>query len=154
MLTVVSLVATINGLLTWIGRGFGITELTLQLILRYIFYPVTFFMGLPRNEILRVAELLATKLVANEFVAYTCTSPLFPPYAFPVLTSLSPPSPHNVPQRPTTTYHSMANQAMAIPLPEEDFFVLGTILGTLRDNRQGVTWRDVVKVSRKSIATL
>ena len=48
----------------------------------------------------------------------------------------------------------MANQAMAIPLPEEDFFVLGTILGTLRDNRQGVTWRDVVKVSRKSIATL
>ena len=60
MLTVVSLVATINGLLTWIGRGFGITELTLQLILRYIFYPVTFFMGVPRNEILRVAELLAT----------------------------------------------------------------------------------------------
>ena len=76
VLTVVSLVATINGLLTWIGRGFGITELTLQLILRYIFYPVTFFMGVPRNEILRVAELLATKLVANEFVAYTCASPL------------------------------------------------------------------------------
>ena len=71
VLTVVSLVATINGLLTWIGRGFGITELTLQLILRYIFYPVTFFMGVPRNEILRVAELLATKLVENEFVAYT-----------------------------------------------------------------------------------
>ena len=26
---------------------------------------------MPRNEILRVAELLATKLVENEFVAYT-----------------------------------------------------------------------------------
>ena len=70
MLTVVSLVATINGLLTWIGRGFGFHALTLQLILRYVFYPITFFMGVPRNEILRVAELLATKLVANEFVAY------------------------------------------------------------------------------------
>ena len=92
MLTVISLVATINGLLTWIGKGFGIHQLTLQLILRYVFYPVTFFigvshcpfqvlyyrvaltvtpLGVPRNEILRVAELLATKLVENEFVAYS-----------------------------------------------------------------------------------
>ncbi|RPD78510.1 H+/nucleoside cotransporter [Lentinus tigrinus ALCF2SS1-7] len=70
VLTVVSLVAMINGLLTWIGKGFGIHALTLQLILRYVFYPVTFFIGVPRNEILRVAELLATKLVENEFVAY------------------------------------------------------------------------------------
>ena len=74
VLTVVSLVATINGLLTWIGKGFGIHALTLQLILRYIFYPVTFFMGVPRDEILPVAQLLATKLVANEFVGYTGAS--------------------------------------------------------------------------------
>jgi hypothetical protein len=40
-----SLVATINGLLTWIGRGFGIHQLTLQLVLRYVFYPITFFIG-------------------------------------------------------------------------------------------------------------
>ncbi|TFY57045.1 hypothetical protein EVJ58_g7273 [Rhodofomes roseus] len=71
VLTVVSLVSLVNGLLTWIGKGFGIHALTLQLILRYIFYPVTFFVGVPRNEILRVAELLATKLVENEFVGYT-----------------------------------------------------------------------------------
>jgi CNT family concentrative nucleoside transporter len=45
VLTILSLVATINGLLTWIGRGFGIHRLTLQLILRYIFYPITFFLG-------------------------------------------------------------------------------------------------------------
>lgn len=46
MLTVLALVYTINGLLTWIGKGFGIHELTLQLLLGYIFYPVTFFMGM------------------------------------------------------------------------------------------------------------
>ncbi|TFK54518.1 hypothetical protein OE88DRAFT_1624877 [Heliocybe sulcata] len=69
--TILSLVATINGLLTWIGRGFGIHHLTLQLILGYIGYPVTFFLGVPRSEILRVSQLLATKLVANEFAAYT-----------------------------------------------------------------------------------
>ncbi|KAI0949647.1 hypothetical protein AcW1_009193 [Taiwanofungus camphoratus] len=71
VLTVVSLVATINGLLTWIGKGFGLHQLTLQLILRYVFYPVTFFTGVPRNEILRVSELLATKLIENEFVGYS-----------------------------------------------------------------------------------
>jgi concentrative nucleoside transporter, CNT family len=45
VLTILSLVATVNGLLTWIGRGFGIHHLTLQLIIRYIFYPITFFLG-------------------------------------------------------------------------------------------------------------
>jgi len=43
--TLLSLVGTINGLLTWIGRGFGIHHLTLQLVLRYVFYPVTFLIG-------------------------------------------------------------------------------------------------------------
>ena len=70
VLTILSLVYMINGLLTWIGRGFGITQLTLQLVLGYVFYPITFLMGVPRNEILPVARLLGTKLVANEFVAY------------------------------------------------------------------------------------
>lgn len=70
MLTVLSLVAAINGLLTWIGHGFGIHALTLQLVIGYIFYPVTFFLGVPRAEILTVSRLLATKLVANEFAAY------------------------------------------------------------------------------------
>ncbi|KAK0455384.1 Na+ dependent nucleoside transporter C-terminus-domain-containing protein [Desarmillaria tabescens] len=70
VLTVLSLVSAINGLLTWIGHGFGIHQLTLQLIIGYIFYPVTFFLGVPRAEILTVSRLLATKLVANEFSAY------------------------------------------------------------------------------------
>ncbi|KAJ6550124.1 Na+ dependent nucleoside transporter C-terminus-domain-containing protein [Mycena capillaripes] len=55
VLCVISLVAAVNGLLTWIGRGFGIHALTLQLILGYIF---------------PVASLLGTKLVANELKAY------------------------------------------------------------------------------------
>lgn len=60
----------INGLLTWIGHGFGINHLTLELVIGYIFYPITFFLGVPRAEILRVSQLFATKLIANEFSAY------------------------------------------------------------------------------------
>jgi len=70
LLTILSLVSAINGLLTWIGKGFGIHHLTLELVLGYVFYPVTFFLGVPRAEILRVSQLLGLKLVANEFSAY------------------------------------------------------------------------------------
>jgi CNT family concentrative nucleoside transporter len=63
-----------NGILTWIGKGFGINQLTIELVLGYILYPLTFFMGVPRAEIFRVSQLLATKLVANEFVAYDMLS--------------------------------------------------------------------------------
>ncbi|KAF8269248.1 Na+ dependent nucleoside transporter C-terminus-domain-containing protein [Lactarius quietus] len=70
VIAILSLVATINGLLTWIGRGFGIYQLTLQLVLRYVLCPLTFLVGVPRAEILRVSELLATKLVESEIVAY------------------------------------------------------------------------------------
>ena len=66
----------INGLLTWIGLGFGIHQLTLQLVLRYIFYPVTFFIGVPRGEILTVSEFFATKLIVNEFAAYSALQTL------------------------------------------------------------------------------
>jgi CNT family concentrative nucleoside transporter len=45
VVTILSLVATLNGLLTWIGRGFCIHQLTLQLALRYVFYPISFFIG-------------------------------------------------------------------------------------------------------------
>ncbi|KAG1890311.1 Na+ dependent nucleoside transporter C-terminus-domain-containing protein [Suillus subluteus] len=70
VLTILSLVATINAVLTWVGRGFGIHQLTLQLVLGYIGYPVAFFLGVPSAEILRVSQLLATKLIENEFAAY------------------------------------------------------------------------------------
>ncbi|KAH7926694.1 hypothetical protein BV22DRAFT_1008423 [Leucogyrophana mollusca] len=70
VLTILSLVATINGVLTWVGRGFGIHALTLQLVLGYIGYPIAFLLGVPFPEILRVSQLLATKLIENEFAAY------------------------------------------------------------------------------------
>ena len=70
VITILSLVATINGLLTWIGRGFGIHHLTLQLIVRYIFYPITFFLGTylphlpfssPPNPVRRLTECISSR---------------------------------------------------------------------------------------------
>lgn len=56
--------------LTWIGKGFGIYHLTLDLIFGSIFYPLTFFMGVPCSKLLAVLRLIGTKVVPNEFVAY------------------------------------------------------------------------------------
>ncbi|KAI6166104.1 Na+ dependent nucleoside transporter C-terminus-domain-containing protein [Pisolithus thermaeus] len=71
VLIILSLVAAFNAVLTWVGRGFGIDKLTLQLILGYVAYPVAFLLGVPSREIFTVSQLLATKLIENEFAAYT-----------------------------------------------------------------------------------
>ncbi|ETN46366.1 uncharacterized protein HMPREF1541_00550 [Cyphellophora europaea CBS 101466] len=75
LLCIIAFIGLINGLLGWWGRYLNITQdgqpyLTLQLLLGYIMYPVAFFLGVPRNELLEVAELIGVKIIANEFVAY------------------------------------------------------------------------------------
>ncbi|MFS0907519.1 NupC/NupG family nucleoside CNT transporter [Priestia aryabhattai] len=59
----VALIAAINGLFDSI---FGIT---FQSILGYIFSPLAFIMGIPASETVQAGNIMATKLVTNEFVA-------------------------------------------------------------------------------------
>ncbi|MEY8350146.1 nucleoside transporter C-terminal domain-containing protein [Bacillus cereus] len=59
----IALMAAINGLFDSI---FGIT---FQGILGYIFSPLAFIMGIPASEMLQAGQIMATKLVTNEFVA-------------------------------------------------------------------------------------
>lgn len=65
LLCIIAAVGLANGLLTWWGRYLDINEprLTLQTILGYGFYPVTFFLGVPRKDLLKVARLIAEKVV-------------------------------------------------------------------------------------------
>lgn len=71
VLCIVSLLYTVNGLLTYIGHFWTINHLTLTLIIGYILYPFVWCMGVPKRDLLLVSQLLATKIVANEFVGYT-----------------------------------------------------------------------------------
>lgn len=68
---IIALVALINGLLTWFGNFWSIDHLSLELMASYILYPVGFLLGTPRNEILNVTRLIATKTIQNEFVAFS-----------------------------------------------------------------------------------
>jgi len=75
LLCIIALVGLIDGLLTWWGRYINIDgeyDLTLELILGYIFYPVAFLLGVPRNgDLLKVSRLIGIKVIENEFVAYS-----------------------------------------------------------------------------------
>jgi CNT family concentrative nucleoside transporter len=51
--------------------------LSLQLIFSWVFAPVALLMGVPIDDVPKVAELLGTKLVLNEFVAYLVMSEKF-----------------------------------------------------------------------------
>lgn len=52
--------------------------LSLELIFSYVFYPLSWLMGVPKADILTVGSLLGTKLVQNEFVAYSMLADLRP----------------------------------------------------------------------------
>jgi len=74
ILVIIALVALINSLLGWIGGFFQVPQLTLTLILGYILYPVAALLGVPRNDIFEVGQLIGIKIIQNEFVAYTALS--------------------------------------------------------------------------------
>ena len=59
----VALVAAVNKLL-------GVCGISLQQVFSYVFAPFGFFMGLDPSEILLEGNLLGSKLVLNEFVAF------------------------------------------------------------------------------------
>lgn len=60
-----SAIAMINNFI-----GIFFDGITLQTILGYVFAPFAFLMGVPKAEVMEVAQILATKLVTNEAVAY------------------------------------------------------------------------------------
>ncbi|GGD48895.1 NupC/NupG family nucleoside CNT transporter [Lacimicrobium alkaliphilum] len=70
LLAFVGLIALLNGLIGWVGGWFGAGDLTLQIILGYVFQPLAFIIGVPWDEALRAGSFIGQKIVVNEFVAY------------------------------------------------------------------------------------
>ncbi|MCF8778476.1 NupC/NupG family nucleoside CNT transporter [Vibrio sp. IRLE0018] len=69
LLAFVSVIALLNGLLGWVGSGFGIS-LSFELILGYLFAPVAWLLGIPWHEAITAGSLIGNKIVVNEFVAF------------------------------------------------------------------------------------
>ncbi|MBC2575148.1 NupC/NupG family nucleoside CNT transporter [Peptostreptococcus canis] len=69
LIAIISIVALVNGIL----GNFG---LSLEGILSYLFAPIGYLMGLEGGNVFKAGELLGTKLVLNEFVAYGKLAPI------------------------------------------------------------------------------
>lgn len=75
LLSFVSLVALLNGMLGGIGGWFGFENLSLQLVLGYLFAPIAWLMGVPWNEATLAGSFIGQKIVINEFFAYINLAP-------------------------------------------------------------------------------
>ncbi|GAA05502.1 NupC/NupG family nucleoside CNT transporter [Photobacterium leiognathi] len=75
LLAFIGLIALINGMLGGIGGWFGMPELTLELILGYIFAPLAYLIGVPWGEAQVAGSFIGQKIVVNEFVAYLNFAP-------------------------------------------------------------------------------
>ena len=64
LLCILALLGLVDGLLTWWGNYLNIPELTLELIMGYVCYPVAFLLGVPRNgDLVLVGRLIGLKLI-------------------------------------------------------------------------------------------
>ncbi len=70
LLAFIALIALLNGMIGWVGGFFEAPELSLEIILGYVFSPLAFLIGVPVNEIITAGSFIGQKLVVNEFVAY------------------------------------------------------------------------------------
>jgi len=69
LISFLSLVALVNLLLAKLGALFGVA-LSLQTILGYAFMPLALVMGVPWKDAFVIGDLLGTRMVLNELIAY------------------------------------------------------------------------------------
>ncbi|TKB55393.1 NupC/NupG family nucleoside CNT transporter [Ferrimonas aestuarii] len=75
LLAFIGLIAMINGIIGGIGGWFGYGDLSLEIILGYVFAPLAFLIGVPWEEALVAGSFIGQKIVVNEFVAYINFAP-------------------------------------------------------------------------------
>ncbi len=70
LIAFVAFAALVNGCLKWVGGLCHHPELSLDLLLGYLFMPVAWIIGVDAPDASKVGALLGTKLVLTEFIAY------------------------------------------------------------------------------------
>ena len=80
LLVFIAFIAMFNGILGWIGDVSGLNsfiaghthydKLSLEMILGYIFAPLMWIIGVAKEDMALMGQLLGIKLVASEFVGY------------------------------------------------------------------------------------
>lgn len=75
LISFLALVALVNALLGAVGGWVG-ADLSLQRLFGWVFAPVAWSMGVPWQDAPTIGNLLGTRMVLNEFVAYSQLGPM------------------------------------------------------------------------------
>jgi CNT family concentrative nucleoside transporter len=80
LLVFVAFIAMFNGILNWVGdfstlnnwiaNNTGYQQLSLELVLGYAFAPLMWLMGVAKEDMMMMGQLLGIKIVASEFIGY------------------------------------------------------------------------------------
>lgn len=70
LISFVALIALVNALLGAIGGWVGVQGFSLQVIFGWVFAPVAWSLGVPWRDAATVGNLLGTRMVLNEFIAF------------------------------------------------------------------------------------
>ncbi|QUJ68803.1 NupC/NupG family nucleoside CNT transporter [Photobacterium sp. GJ3] len=74
LIAMIGLVTLVNTVLGGIGSLVG-TDLSLELILGWIFSPLAFLLGVPAADVTIAGSMIGKKIIVNEFVAYSDLAP-------------------------------------------------------------------------------
>ncbi len=70
LISFVALIALVNAMLGAAGGWFGLDGLSLQTIFGWVFAPVAWSLGVPWKDAATIGNLLGTRMVLNEFIAF------------------------------------------------------------------------------------
>jgi CNT family concentrative nucleoside transporter len=70
LISFVAMIFLFNGILNAIGNTIGIAGLSMQMIFGWVFAPVAWSLGVPWRDAAAVGNLLGTRMVLNEFIAF------------------------------------------------------------------------------------
>ncbi|MDC0609328.1 NupC/NupG family nucleoside CNT transporter [Vibrio sp.] len=71
LLAFIGLIALVNGILGGVGGWIGQPNLSLDIILGWVFSPLAYIIGVPWSEATTAGAFIGQKIVMNEFVAYS-----------------------------------------------------------------------------------
>ncbi len=75
-LNVAAMLVSFLSLVALLNAGLGLVNLSLQQIMGWVFAPVAWAMGVPWQDAPTIGNLLGTRMVLNEFVAYSQLGPM------------------------------------------------------------------------------
>jgi CNT family concentrative nucleoside transporter len=76
LISFVALIALTNALMGWAGGWIGIPDLSLQKVFGWVFAPVAWSLGVAWRDAGVVGNLLGTRMVLNEFIAFAQLGPM------------------------------------------------------------------------------